>query len=178
MQNELPELVHIPQACEWLQARTGTPWTLSHLLNTGLVPFFWLDYSTEAPAIFGDRFEGVLCRMLFEGDLQRLRVVPGDALATVYELPDGRIMRAVPGVPVPRDELVFKAVDVVAVAQTKAAPAAEKAGTQKKTTSAQDAEIVELFNRGRGISVRKLAEKFEVSRPVIDRVLKAAGVKN
>lgn len=117
MQDELPKFVTISQAGEWLQARTSTPWALPHLLDAGLVPLFWLDYSPEAPDIFGDRFEGVLCRMLFEGDLQRLRALPtGDALATVYALPDGRIMRAVPGVPVPRDELVFNSADVHALA--------------------------------------------------------------
>lgn len=62
-------------------------------------------------------------------------------------------------------------------APPEAAPAAGNAGAQKKTTPAQEAEIVELFNRGRGISVRKLAPRFGVTRPVIDRVLRDAGVK-
>ena len=62
-------------------------------------------------------------------------------------------------------------------APTEAAPASGNAGTQKRTTPTQEAEIVKLFNRGRGISVRQLAGQFGVTRPVIDRVLKGAGVK-
>lgn len=60
---------------------------------------------------------------------------------------------------------------------TEAAPVSENPGTQKKTTPEQEDEIVRLFNRGRGISVRQLAAQFGVTRPVIDRVLRAAGVK-
>jgi len=62
-------------------------------------------------------------------------------------------------------------------APPEAAPAAGNAGTPKKTTPAQEAEIVKLFNRGHGISVRQLAQQFDVTRPVIDRVLRDAGVK-
>lgn len=50
-------------------------------------------------------------------------------------------------------------------------------GTQKKLTSAQEAELVALYDRGRGESVNQLAVQFGVSRPTIDKALKRAGVK-
>lgn len=56
-------------------------------------------------------------------------------------------------------------------------PAAVGSGTQKKTTPAQEGDIVRRFNRGHGTSVRQLAQQFGVTRPVIDRVLRDAGVK-
>lgn len=59
-----------------------------------------------------------------------------------------------------------------------AAPAvAQSKGTQPSLSDAQKAEVVRLFDGGRGTSVRRLAEKFGVSRNVINRALQAAGIK-
>ncbi len=52
-----------------------------------------------------------------------------------------------------------------------------RTGTPRKLTDAQEGEIVSLYNRGRGTSVRQLATDFGVSRPTIDGVLQRAGVK-
>lgn len=48
---------------------------------------------------------------------------------------------------------------------------------QTKLTEVDKLEIVRLFDRGRGLSVMKLASKYGVSRPLIDKVLKKAGIK-
>lgn len=56
------------------------------------------------------------------------------------------------------------------------APAVNK-GTPKALTDAQEAEIVRLYDRGRGVSVNKLSQQFGVSRPTVDSALRAAGVK-
>lgn len=54
---------------------------------------------------------------------------------------------------------------------------AQSRGTQPALSDAQKAEVVRLYDGGRGISVRGLADKFGVSRNVIDRALQAAGIK-
>jgi len=66
---------------------------------------------------------------------------------------------------------------VQASAKPEAAPAVNR-GTPKALTDAQEAEVVRLFDRGRGVSVNKLAQRFGVSNPTIDKALKRAGVKS
>lgn len=51
-------------------------------------------------------------------------------------------------------------------------------GTPKALTDAQEAEVVKLYDRSRGVSVNKLAKRFGVSNPTIDKALKRAGVKS
>lgn len=51
-------------------------------------------------------------------------------------------------------------------------------GTLKALTDEQEAEIVRLYHRGRGMSVNALANAYRVSRPTIDKALRQAGVKN
>lgn len=50
-------------------------------------------------------------------------------------------------------------------------------GTPPKLTEADKAEILRLYNRGRGESVNALAKRLHVSRPTIDKVLQRAGIK-
>ena len=50
-------------------------------------------------------------------------------------------------------------------------------GTPPKLTEANRAEILRLYDRGRGTSVNALAKQFHVSRPTIDKVLQHAGIK-
>ena len=57
------------------------------------------------------------------------------------------------------------------------APSASK-GTPPKLTETDKAEVVRLYDRGRGVSVNKLAKHFGVSNPTIDKVLKKEGIKN
>ena len=57
------------------------------------------------------------------------------------------------------------------------APSASK-GTPPKLTETDKAEVVRLYDRGRGVSVNKLAKHFGVSNPTIDKVLQKEGIKN
>ena len=50
-------------------------------------------------------------------------------------------------------------------------------GTPPKLSEADKAEVLRLYNRGRGQSVNALAKQFHVSRPTIDKVLQHAGIK-
>lgn len=56
------------------------------------------------------------------------------------------------------------------------APSASK-GTPPKLTETDKAEVVRLYDRGRGVSVNKLAKQFGVSNPTIDKVLQKEGIK-
>ncbi|QBM27965.1 hypothetical protein [Hydrogenophaga pseudoflava] len=59
-----------------------------------------------------------------------------------------------------------------------AAPAvAQSMGTRPSLSDDQKAEVVRRYDRGRGESVRSMAIEFGVSRNVIDRALRAAGIK-
>ncbi len=51
-------------------------------------------------------------------------------------------------------------------------------GTPPKLAEADKAEILRLYNRGRGASVNAMAKQFNVSRPTIEKVLQRAGIKN
>jgi hypothetical protein len=57
------------------------------------------------------------------------------------------------------------------------APVGKGVWVQSKLSEDDKAEILRLYNRGRGAKVFALAVRFGVSRPTIDRVLKKAGIK-
>ena len=50
-------------------------------------------------------------------------------------------------------------------------------GTPPKLNQSAKSEVIRLYDRGRGVSVNRLAKQFGVSNPTIDKVLKRAGVK-
>lgn len=50
-------------------------------------------------------------------------------------------------------------------------------GTPPKLSEADKAEVLRLYNRSKGKSVNALARQFHVSRPIIDKVLRRAGIK-
>lgn len=113
----LPKHATTAQACEWLQAQTGESWTLARLLETGLMPWFWLDYKPGYPAIFGNRVEGYLAPMVFTGDTQRLEADGADAVVTMTRTHDGQLIKIEPGIRVPNSELRFKRDDVQALSK-------------------------------------------------------------
>ncbi len=185
----LPKDATIEQACNWLHAKTGQTWVLPRLLECHLQPYFWLDYAPGYPVIFGSRIEGYQTRMMFQGDLCRLESDGTEALVNMYVAHNGALIKSAPPLRVPLSELRFKREDEERVAEIinktaqpqAAAPAPvleAHQGTRRALTEAQDAEVVERYDRGRGVSVRKLAEQFGVSRGTIDRALKRAGIKH
>jgi hypothetical protein len=50
-------------------------------------------------------------------------------------------------------------------------------GTPPKLSEADKADVLRLYNRGKGRSVNALAKQFHVSRPTVDKVLRRAGIK-
>lgn len=89
---ELPELPKLPklpyratteQACHWLTQQTGTPWTLTHLIESGVIPYVWLDYDADYPALFGEANGGYPAPIFYEADTQRLAAGSEDVLITM-----------------------------------------------------------------------------------------------
>ena len=166
----LPKDATIEQACAWLHVQTGETWVLSRLLESGLVPHFWLDFKPGFPLIFGDRIEGFQTRMVFAGDIQRLEADGTNALVNMFTAHDGRICKAEPGWPVPLSELRFKreAVQAVAADLCRARAVAPVAGTGKRWTP----EVLDELKAYRDThTMQETAQHFNVSEQRIRKLL-------
>ena len=80
---ELPFRTTTEQACGWLAAETGTPWTLARLLENGLTAYVWLDYDAAFPDLFGDANGGYAAPIFFEDDTARLAAGSADVHITI-----------------------------------------------------------------------------------------------
>lgn len=107
----LPEFPSAANACAWLSEQTKEPWSLVRLIEEGLMPSVWIDYSPACPEIFGERFEGFRADMVYAGDTQRLACAQNDAVLTMTRLPDGRLIRLA-GIKFPLSELMFRREDL------------------------------------------------------------------
>ncbi len=112
----LPKHATIEQACNWLLLKTGQPWILARLLECGLTPWFWFDYTPGWPAVFGDKVEGYLAPIVFNADTQRLEADGTDALVSMTRTHDGIPMRLEPAIRFPISNLRFKREDVTELA--------------------------------------------------------------
>ena len=81
--SDLPFRATTTQACDWLTQQTESPWTLARLIESGLVPYVWLDYDADYPALFGDANGGYAAPIFFEGDTRRLASGSEDVLITI-----------------------------------------------------------------------------------------------
>lgn len=94
----LPKNATIEEACEWMEAKTGDKWTLPRLLEEAhLTPHVWIDHIPGYPQIFGERLEGYLTKMIFNGDVARLAADRAEALITMFPAHDGRLIKVSPG---------------------------------------------------------------------------------
>jgi len=79
---DLPFRATVAEACAWLAAQTGTPWTLAHLLEHELTPYVWLDYDPAYPELFGDANGGYAAPIFYAADIARLAGGSEDVLIT------------------------------------------------------------------------------------------------
>jgi len=79
---DLPFRATINEACAWLAAQTGTPWTLARLLEHELTPYVWLDYDPAYPELFGDANGGYAAPIFYAADIARLAGGSEDVLIT------------------------------------------------------------------------------------------------
>jgi hypothetical protein len=80
---ELPFRATTEQACDWLAAQTGAPWSLARLIENGLTPYVWLDYDANFADLFGDANGGYAAPIFYEGDTERLAAGSDDVLITI-----------------------------------------------------------------------------------------------
>ncbi|MDP9932526.1 hypothetical protein [Variovorax paradoxus] len=154
----LPKLATIEQACAWLHAKTGGIWILARLLEMGLTPWFWLDYTPTAPSkIFNGRFEGYLAPMVFAGDTHRLEADGADALVNITRTSEGELLKIEPGMRVPLSELRFKREDLQNIVETLPQPAPEVAAIPDRGIDlgmlATREELIEAFGRFVGMDM-------------------------
>lgn len=108
-------LATIAKSCKFMKSETGERWTLVHLLEQGLKPYFWLDYIPDHPqadAIFGHHEEGFLSCMFMKIDRDRLRHGAGDACITHVHTHDDKLLVLEPPYHFPIDKLRFSATDI------------------------------------------------------------------
>lgn len=79
----LPFRATTEEACHWLTQQSGTPWTLARLIENGLIPYVWLDYNADYPALFGEANGGYPAPIFFAADTQRLAAGSEDVLITM-----------------------------------------------------------------------------------------------
>lgn len=114
----LPQHATLDETCEWLRNTTGQSWTLPRLLESGLMPWFWLDYTNGWPAIFGNRVEGYLAPVLFAGDTQRLAADRQNLLVNMTRTHDGKIIKiGPPALSAPVAEIRFVRADIEQLAK-------------------------------------------------------------
>jgi hypothetical protein len=139
---DLPFRATIAEACAWLEAQTGTPWTLSRLLENELTPVVWLDYDAAYPDLFGDANGGYAAPIFFKDDIAHLAAGSEDILITftkdAYRLP-ARLPE--PGFRRPLDQLRFQKSDLDRLAaklkQDAQAPQPEPQAASKAATESQ-----------------------------------------
>ena len=112
IRKKLPELATIEQACERTEKKTNEKWILPRLIECGLRPYFWIDYSPDHPKLFGNKMVGFLSEMIFNGDLNRLEAQPSDALVNYLTNYNGETTRVFGGWRFPLSELRFKREEI------------------------------------------------------------------
>jgi hypothetical protein len=112
-QADLPYRATCDETCQWLNLQTGTPWSLVRLLENGLIPSVWLDYSIEYAELFGDAQDGYFAPVFFAGDTDRLVAGSADVVISFTKDVDKiAIQLKPPGICRPLDELRFFRWDV------------------------------------------------------------------
>jgi hypothetical protein len=112
-QRELPYRATTQETCDWLDDQTGTPWSLVRLLESGLIPSVWLDYSADYPELFAGGEAGFYAPVMFAGDTQRL-IAGSDDVVISFTKDADKIALALkpPGICRPLDTLRFFRWDV------------------------------------------------------------------
>ena len=151
----LPYRATLEQACDWLEANTGSAWTLARLIEHEVTPYVWLDYDAAYPELFGDANGGYAAPIFYEGDTARLAAGSEDVLITMTK--DAyKIVARLPGPGFRRrlDELRFQKKDLEKLVKTlkraaqpqpePKAPAESTAGIYKEQALAAFGPLVKL----------------------------------
>ena len=167
----LPELPSIDEACKWLQEETCQTWALSRLLESELVPWFWLDFNARYPAAFGRHVEGYLAPMGFAPDRHRLKADRTDALVNRTLTHDGIEMKIEPGLRVSMSDLRFKREDVQHIAAATLASQNPSPATDGRQAAPESAEHAPVASK----PPQAVAKRRDLLTPVIDAALRECG---
>ncbi len=112
----LPNNATTDETCSWLSEQTGTPWNLARLLEAGLTPHVWLDYSEEHAGLFAEGITRYPAPIFFVEDTQRLIAGSDDVLIRMTRDSDRISFKLKPpGITMPLDALRFFQRDVAAL---------------------------------------------------------------
>lgn len=114
----LPDRATVQETCLWLAEQTNSPWTLARLLEQGLTPNVWLDYSAELAPLFAEGITGYAAPVVFTEDVQRLAAGSDDVLIRFTNDSDRiAIQLKPPGIRRPLADLRFFRRDIAQLAE-------------------------------------------------------------
>jgi hypothetical protein len=103
--------------CHWLSQQTGEPWTLARLIEHGLTPYVWLEYTDETAELFSEEVKAYPAPIVFIEDTQRLAAGSEDVLIRFTRDSDKiAIQLKAPGIRMPLDALRFLQRDIAQLA--------------------------------------------------------------
>ena len=172
---DLPYRATTLEACTWLEQQTGTPWTLTRLLEHALTPYVWLDYDPVHADLFGDANGGYAAPIFFQDDIARLANGSDDVLITLTKDASKIVARLPePGFTRPLDALRFQKKDLTQLVATleREAGAAQAALT---SPPAPAPEVKAPAESQYGIGKAQVLEAFAASvRLDLDQALETA----
>lgn len=148
---DLPFRATIVEACTWLAAQTGSPWTLARLLEHELTPYVWLDYDAAHPELFGEANGGYLAPIFVAEDIARLAGGSEDVLITTTKDAYKIVARLpAPGVTRRLDELRLQKKDLERLAgklkhAAQPAPPGAPPAAKESQFGIGKAEVMEAF---------------------------------
>ena len=145
---DLPFRATLDEACAWLAAQTGAPWTLARLLEHEITPVIWLDYDAAHPELFGDANGGYAAPIFFEGDIARLAAGSEDVLVTITKDAYKIVARLPePGWRFPLARLRFQKKDLEQLAKALNRPAGKAPAARESQAGIGKDEVLEAFGR-------------------------------
>ena len=106
------------ETCLWLAGQTGTPWNLTRLIEHGVTPYVWLEYSAERAELFAEGITAYAAPVVYVEDTQRLAAGSDDVWIRFTRDSD-RLAIALkpPGIRMPLEALRFFQRDIARLAQ-------------------------------------------------------------
>ena len=109
----VPNNATTEETCSWLSAQTGKPWNLARLLEAGITPHVWLDYSDEYAGLFAEGITRYPAPIFFIEDTQRLIAGSADVLIRMTRDSDRISFKLKPpGITMPLEALRFFQRDI------------------------------------------------------------------
>lgn len=104
----IPNNATTEETCAWLSVRTGSSWDLARLVEAGITPHVWLDYSEEYAGLFAEGITRYPAPIFYIEDTKRLSAGSGDVLIRMTRDSDRISFKLKPpGITMPLDALRF-----------------------------------------------------------------------